>query len=534
MKESLNFQLSATAVDPLCSLALNKQEKFMNERSILELQEVFVLSGVPQHTFVQPTEYTMLLVALKTAGRSIVVEGPSGIGKTTAVEKAITEAGLTNRVLSLSARKKEDISIIEELPGQLPIGTVIIDDFHRLNDACKHVIADLMKTLADEGAAHSKLVVIGITNAGQSLVSFGKDLANRIEIIPFEANPEFKVEELISKGEHALNISINIRDEIVRDAHGSFYIVQMLAYHTCIRAGILRTVQPAKVTTESYVAVKGQVIAALARSFHETAIAFARGTKLRREGRAPYLHLLYWLSQSEKWSINADRETDRHPEQRGSVSQVVTKGFLEDLINSSPDIQRVLHFEPASCLLIAQDPQFVFYIRNLSWVQFAEEVGYISLDFPSRYDFALSFAGSDRDIAEAIFNVLQENELEVFYDRNEQHRILAEDVEEYLGPIYSSDAQLVICILGPDYPKRVWTKFESDQFKQRFKSGEVIPVVLNTAPLGVFDSAAKVGHITWDRTKEFNDELKSATEVLIQKCAEIRTRIKRLTVTPKE
>ena len=162
----------------------------------------------------------------------------------------------------------------------------------------------------------------------------------------------------------------------------------------------------------------------------------------------------------------------------------------------------------------------------MSWARFAEEIGFLSLEFPSRYDFALSFAGTDRDIAEALFHSLQEAELEVFYDRNEQHRILAQDVEEYLKPIYASDAQLVVCILGPDYPKRVWTKFESDQFKQRFKSGEVIPIILNTAPLGVFDSATKVGYVTWDRTKDFDEQLHEAAAVLVRKCAEIRTRKK--------
>jgi len=494
--------------------------------AILELQDVFVLSGVPKHTFVQPVEYTRLLVALRTAGRSIVVEGPSGIGKTTAVANAIAEAGIADRVISLSARKEDDVNLIHDLPLQLPFGTVLIDDFHRLEDMSKQEIADLMKTLADEGASHSKIVLLGITNAGQSLISFGKDLANRIEVIPFEANPEHKVEELLKKGEEALNISINIRDDIIRDSQGSFYLAQMLAYHTCIRAGILNTTNPVAATSESYESVKGHVMAMLARSFHDTAIAFARGTKLRREGRAPYLHLLYWLSQSKSWSINADREADRHPEQRGSVSQVVTKGFLTELINLSQDIQRVLHFDAVSSTLVVQDPQFVFYIRNLSWPQFAEDVGFVSLEFPSRYDFALSFAGTDRDIAEALFTSLQENELEVFYDRNEQHRILAEDVEEYLAPIYSSDAQLVICILGPDYPKRVWTKFESDQFKQRFKSGEVIPVVLNTAPLGVFDSAMQVGYIGWDRTADFDGQVQSATEVLIRKSVEVRARMR--------
>lgn len=491
---------------------------------VLQLQEVFVLSGVPQYTFVQPIEYTRLLVALRTPGRSVVVEGPSGIGKTTAVMKAIADAGIAGHVVTLSARKKEDVAFIRGLPSQLPIGTVLIDDFHRLDDDAKKDIADLMKTLADESATHSKLVVLGITNAGQSLILFGKDLTNRIEVIPFEANPRHKVEELITKGEAALNIAINIKEEIVSAAQGSFYIAQMLAYHTCIRSNILSTAEIKAITTESYESVRTHVTFALARSFHDTAIAFARGTKLRREGRAPYLHLLHWISQSQTWSINASREADRHPEQRGSVTQVVAKGFLKELIEGSEDIQRVLHFDPISSTLVAQDPQFIFYIRNLSWPQFAEEVGFVSLEFPSRYDFALSFAGSDRDIADALFNALQEQELEVFYDRNEQHRILAEDVEEYLGPIYASDAQLVICILGPDYPKRIWTKFESDQFKQRFKSGEVIPIVLSTAPLGIFDSATKVGHIAWDRNGDLSRQVASATDMLIRKSVEIRAR----------
>jgi hypothetical protein len=503
---------------------LDENRAAMTTQQTLELQEVFVLSGVPKYTFVEPVEYARLLVALKTAGRSIVVEGPSGIGKTTAVMKAIVDADLAKYVLSLSARKVEDVQLIRELPSQIPLGTVILDDFHRLDDDLKRSIANLMKTLADEGSTHSKLVLIGIPNAGQSLISFGKDLANRIEVIPFEANPEHKVSELIDKGERALNVSINIRDDIVHDAQGSFYIAQMLAYHTCLRARVLKTLPSRASTTESYESVKAQVMATLSRSFHDTAITFARGSKLRREGRAPYLHLLYWLSQSKRWYINTVHETDRHPGQRGSVSQVVTKGYLSELILSSQDIQRVLHYDSANNLLIVQDPQFVFYIRNLSWPQFAEDIGYLSLDLPSRYDFALSFAGSDRDIAEAIFNSLQENEFEVFYDRNEQHRLLAEDLEEYLRPIYSSDAQLVVCILGPDFPKRVWTKFESDQFKQRFKSGEVIPIVLSTAPLGLLDSANRVGHIKWDRTKSIDEQIFPTIELLRQKCAEIRNR----------
>ena len=472
----------------------------------LHLHDVFVLQGVPKYTFVEPAEYLGLIVALKTPGRCIVIEGPSGIGKTTAALKAVTNAGIVDNVLTLSARKKEDLETIAELPSLLPLGVVLIDDFHRLEDDVKRSIADLMKTLADEGATDSKLIILGITNAGASLISFGKDLANRIEIIRLEANPEDKIHKLITLGETHLNVLINIRDEIVEAAGGSFYLTQMLCHHALLRAGIVETADVEISTQESFQSVKSQVIKQLQRSFHDTAVAFARGTKLRAEGRAPYLHLLHWISQSKNWSINIKREVDRHPQQRGSVTQVATKGFLKDLINNSDDIQRVLHYDDTSYMLVIQDPQFIFYIRNLSWPQFAEEVGFISLEFPGRYDFALSFAGPDRPIAEALFNALESHEVEVFYDKNEQHRILAEDVEEYLAPIYSSDALIVIVILSPEYPKRIWTKFESEQFKRRQGTGEVVPVVLKSAPLSLYDPTSKVGYSAWDEEVDITEQ----------------------------
>jgi hypothetical protein len=48
----------------------------------IRLEDVYKLSGIPTHTFVKPVEYSKLLVSLRTPGRGLVVEGPSGIGKT--------------------------------------------------------------------------------------------------------------------------------------------------------------------------------------------------------------------------------------------------------------------------------------------------------------------------------------------------------------------------------------------------------------------------------------------------------------------
>jgi hypothetical protein len=68
------------------------------------LEEVFRLSGIPTYTFVQPDRYDEIKVSVRTPGRCLVLEGPSGIGKTTTITKALGDLGISGQVLSLSAR----------------------------------------------------------------------------------------------------------------------------------------------------------------------------------------------------------------------------------------------------------------------------------------------------------------------------------------------------------------------------------------------------------------------------------------------
>ena len=182
----------------------------------------------------------------------------------------------------------------------------------------------------------------------------------------------------------------------------------------------------------------------------------------------------------------------------------------------------MLHFDTESRILTVEDPQYIYFLRNIQWSQFAQEVGFLSVSFPSRYDAALSFAGSDRDVAKALHAALQDLEFEVFYDHNEQHRILAQDIEDYLRPIYQSDAQFVVALLGPDFPKRIWTKFESDQFRSRFKSGAVIPIWFANSPPGMFDESTRVGGLTFNRLEDFNSQIHEIAGMLQKKIGEGR------------
>lgn len=487
------------------------------------MEEVFKISGVPTYTFVQPKEFSQLIVNLRTPGRGLVIEGPSGIGKTSAVETALQEVGLAGNVMKLSARKSDDVALISQLASMPPgAGVVIIDDFHKLADDIRAQIADFLKTLADEEREADKLIIVGINKAGENLINFAHDLVNRLDVITFETNPDFKVAELVDKGQRALSICLNVKDEITALAQGSFYLAQMLCHEVCLHEGILQAAETPLNVNVSLEGIRSAVWERLGRSFKGRCQRFCRGTKFRSEGRAPYLHILRWLAESDSWTLSLRDATREHKEMRGSVGQVVDKGFLSSLIDGDGEIRAVLHYDSTSEQLTVEDPQFLFYIRQIRWRQFATELGFVSVDFERRYDFALSFAGADREVAEALASSLLEKEVEVFYDHYEQHRILAEDIEEYLRPIYQSEAQFVVVLLGPEYPKRIWAKFESEAFRERMKDGAVVPIWFSDAPPSMFDESRRLGGIEFDRTGNLRAQVEQIAEQLMRKLRDRR------------
>lgn len=487
-----------------------------------QVQDVFKTSGVPTHTFVQPQEYARLLLNLRTAGRGLVVEGPSGIGKTTAVENALQEAGLGEDVTVLSARLREDVEYIADLPSLGSVGVVIIDDFHKLSDNLKSMLADYMKTLADRSAADVKVVVVGINRVGENLIQFAHDLANRLDVVPFESNPDDRVEQLIQKGESALNVNLNTKDEIVREAQGSFFLAQMLSLEVCTSAGVLDKQDTLRETQVSFEAIKASVWQRQGRTFRERCERFCRGSRMKKSGRAPYLHILKWLAEGSDWTLDLRKAMRRHPGMSGSVGQVVNKGFLADVVSGDEEISSVLHFDQQSDQLTVEDPLFVFYLRSIPWNRLARDIGFDSVEFEHRYDFALSFAGANRDLAESLFEALAEQEVEVFYDKNEQHRILASNLEEYLEPIYQSEAMFVIPLLSTVYPERVWAKFESEAFKSRFGQNSVIPIWFKDAQPGAFDESRKYGGLMFDPAVEIKAQARNFADILVQKLAHVR------------
>ena len=485
------------------------------------LAEVFKKSGTPTFTFVKPTEFSRVTVGLRAAGRGVIIEGPSGIGKTSCVKRALEECGMDSSCLFLSARKQADLALIRALPSMQQVGTVVIDDFHKLDETIQKCLTDFLKVLADEEDTSSKVVLIGINRAGQSLVDAAPDLLHRIDVIRFGATTIEKLHELVTAGERALDCRITIKDEIVNEAAGSFAMAQVLCMEACIQAGF--TVQQDHLVDipTSLPAVRESVLKDLATRFFSVARDFATGNKLRKEGRAPYLHLLKWLSTTPDGVLDTREALAAHPDLKPSVNQVLEKSHIYTLLSSTEGLADLIHYKNE--LLVVEDPKMLYFVRHLIWSKFARQVGYYSVAFSSKYDFALSFPGEDRVIAEAIFHGLEQSDIAVFYDKNEQHRILANDVEEYLAPIYRSESRFVVALLSKEYPKKIWTKFESQQFRERFGSDAVIPVWFSDCSPSVFDESTRKGGIMYDRSFDMKEQVQKIVDLLVSKLREDRS-----------
>ena len=489
---------------------------------IYNLEDVYKTTGIPTVTYVEPPEFTSLIIAIRTKGKCVVVEGPSGIGKTTAVVKVLDNLKVADSYALFSARNPSHLDRIKKIANGDFDGIVIIDDFHRLHEDLQEQISDIMKIMADTSDETRKIIVIGINKVGDSLVHFSPDLNNRISTIRFEANPEEKIQELIHKGEEALNIRFDSISSLLENSSGSFHITQLMCQKACIREKILETCTKEKTVHFSYPNVLSEMSEELSRSFFDIAREFATGPKLRREGRAPYLHVLKWLSTSDTWSIDLTLEMQKHPQHKAGVTQIVEKGYLIRFLNDHVECASYIHYDKITRVLSVEDPKLMFYLKSLNWNNFAKDIGYESLVETPKYDYALSFAGSDRDIVEKVFKRLTTNEIAVFYDKNEQADILSMDVEEYLYPIYNSEAAYVIPFLSKEYPKRIWTKFESKSFKDRFGNNSVIPIWFDNVDENMFDETKQYGGIVFHTNNNVDEEVDIIVNLLIKKISQYR------------
>jgi hypothetical protein len=81
------------------------------------------------------------------------------------------------------------------------------------------------------------------------------------------------------------------------------------------------------------------------------------------------------------------------------------------------------------------------------------------------FDVAISFAGEDRSVAEALAQGLRARSLRVFYDMFYQAELIGEDLAQLLARIYSRASLFCIVLISKHYPQKRWPQFELAQIQ---------------------------------------------------------------------
>ncbi len=108
-----------------------------------------------------------------------------------------------------------------------------------------------------------------------------------------------------------------------------------------------------------------------------------------------------------------------------------------------------------------------------------------------KHDFAISFAGEVREVAEKIAELLKKKEVKIYYDRYSEAEMLGKKLSTYFHKKYGADTRYVIILISKEYPNKDWTNLElsiaRDEAKKR-KEDFILPIRLDdTKILGIHD-----------------------------------------------
>ena len=328
-------------------------------------------------TFVEREDFIFLKLALEQAGRGIMIEGPSGVGKTTAVEKAVKDLEDTKSAAHiaiqriLSARNPTDRNALQTL-REWHNGTVIIDDFHRLDLTLRNEMVDYLKELADAGSKTKKVVIVGIPRTGQSLVDTYFDIATRLDIFTLGQVKDELIVQMIEKGEEALNIRFDRKAEIALVANGSLNLAQFICYNLCAMAGVMQSQDQTRVITCDIEAAITLVMKVLASKFEEPIMHFIGMGGLRD---VTCLQLLEVLATTEDGFLSLPQLREKRADLADGIKRFMDELWIERLYAKCPVCINLLYFDQIRQALVIDDPQLAFYLKQVRFSILAKKVG---------------------------------------------------------------------------------------------------------------------------------------------------------------
>lgn len=443
------------------------------------IEEIYRTEGVPEYTFVRPPNYNEILVDLRNPGKPLVIEGQSGTGKTTAVRKIIEQSLPDRDFQYLSARKAADVAMIDKIANEGGAGSFVIDDFHRLASEIQGRLGDIVKIAAEENDpdTHPKIVLIGINRVGSELIHFVPDVAKRVGIHKIQPADRESTIRLVERGEEKLGVQIQNKELIYEESRGDYWVTQLLCQTICLAQDITETQSELIVVPFDIDKTRSRVAARLEHSYSEAVKEFCRGKRFR-SSNDPYYKLLREVSRQDSSIVDLQTLAGSNPDVKGSINNIKEKR-LAILLDSKPVCGRYFYYNPETKNFAIEDPALFYYLKHLDWEELRQECGFKHTDKDYEFDFAISFAGENRDIARHIAKQLEVMDCSVFFDELFENNYLGKAWGKTFEEIFRQRSRLVICLLDQHHREKIWPTFERECFTPRVADEAVIPIFLD-------------------------------------------------------
>lgn len=482
-----------------------------------KLSQVFKTVGLPPYTYVKPRHYGEIRSDIEQPGKHVLIEGPSGIGKTCVVYKVIEELSweLGRDFQYVSVRDAGAGATIDEhldrIDAKTPTGVslYIIDDFHLLPNAHRAKIGSKLKRISDmafEKSRPPKFALIGIPTAGTSLLSEAKDLGPRIGVYRFKTAEDNEIARLINEGEQALNIIFQDQEIILSEASGNFWLAQYICNKVCATSDVHESSPDVRILSFDVLSIRRRLMDELSVKYDPTAKSFCKGKKWRPGGNKPYLEVFVALSKVPELVVSLDKVLAVVPERRRPGIKAIGPRIASVICDGQgQDLRKQIFFDEGSFSI--EDPLFRYYLNNLDVASLYRSLG-LEVDAAERnfsYDVAFSFAGETRTLVELLNRELKDQDVITFYDFDLQAFLMAMDLEQVLKKVYSDSCKYYLVFLDENYAKKVWTRFERDIMTNSSRKNHIIPVILDDAGKSVVGIPGTIGHLNlsevWARVR---------------------------------
>jgi hypothetical protein len=460
-----------------------------------KLEDVFKTVGLPPYTYIKPPYYGEVRADISQPGKHLLIEGPSGIGKTCVVFKAFEDLKYQqNRdFLYVSCRDTGATDMVggflaaasNGAPTGVPV--LVIDDFHLLASAHRAEIGSQLKRLSDrafELNTPPKAILIGIPTTGVSLLSDAYDLGPRLGTYVLKRVSDAEIDKLVSEGETALQVLFEDRDVLLSESAGNFWLAQYICNKVCASQEIYETQDDTRILTFDILGIRGRLMTELSQRYMPVAKTIAKGKKWRPGGNKPYLEILLALCKIPESVVTFDKLLYVLPEKRKPGIKAVRTRIAEVLLDPTKqvDLRKQIAFDPESGFSI-EDPLFRYFLTNLEPKRIYQELGVEDAVVEQAnlysYDIGFSFAGEVRRLVEVTNAELKKEDVVTFYDYDQQAVLLALDLEKILERIYAESCRFYLVFLDKHYREKVWTKYEKDVMTRPGRRDHIIPVIVD-------------------------------------------------------